>query len=72
MRSRMWIGLLIGFSVIAAACTQGERSMSTDEGPVTVGDAAPDFTLPSTTGGAVSMSDYIGKRVLLYFSMGPG
>jgi peroxiredoxin Q/BCP len=37
-----------------------------------VGDAAPAFTLESASGGPVSLSDYAGKPVLLYFSMGPG
>ena len=27
-----------------------------------VGDKAPDFTLPSTTGGTISLSDYLGKQ----------
>lgn len=33
-----------------------------------VGDRAPDFTLPSTTGGEISLSQFQGKkRVLLEF-----
>lgn len=41
-------------------------------GPVAVGDPAPVFTLPSVEGAPVSTSDFVGKPVLLYFSMGPG
>jgi hypothetical protein len=33
---------------------------------------APGFTLPSAGGGRVALSDFTGKPVLLYFSMGPG
>ncbi|MEU4513371.1 thioredoxin-dependent thiol peroxidase [Nonomuraea wenchangensis] len=39
------------------------------------GDAAPEFTLPTAAGGAVSLEDYRGKRVILYFypaAMTPG
>lgn len=34
---------------------------------VDVGDKAPDFTLLSDSGREVSLSDYRGKRVVLYF-----
>ncbi|MGN7416329.1 thioredoxin-dependent thiol peroxidase [Paenibacillus sp. SAF-068] len=34
---------------------------------LTVGELAPDFELPSSTGGPVKLSDYRGQRVLLYF-----
>ena len=38
---------------------------------VAVGSVAPDFTLPATTGGDVSLSDYRGKRcVVLVFLRG--
>jgi peroxiredoxin Q/BCP len=34
-----------------------------------VGDAAPDFSLPASTGKSVKLSDYLGKRtvVLAFF-----
>jgi peroxiredoxin len=34
-----------------------------------VGDMAPDFTLPSTAGGQVKLSDFLGKKnvVLAFF-----
>jgi peroxiredoxin Q/BCP len=34
---------------------------------VDVGDKAPDFTLKSDTGSEVSLRDYRGKKVVLYF-----
>lgn len=39
------------------------------------GDQAPDFTLPDDTGTEVSLSDFRGKRVIVYFypaAMTPG
>ena len=32
-----------------------------------IGDLAPDFTLPRDGGGTLSLSDYRGKKVVLYF-----
>ena len=32
-----------------------------------VGTKAPDFTLPDKEGNAVSLSDFLGKKVVLYF-----
>lgn len=34
---------------------------------LTVGDKAPDFTLPDSTGREVSLSDYAGQSVIVYF-----
>lgn len=34
--------------------------------------AAPDFTLPNSLGGEVSLKDYQGKNVLLFFHMAVG
>ena len=35
--------------------------------PLTVGTKAPDFTTKDTNGNTVSLSDYAGKTVVLYF-----
>ena len=35
--------------------------------PPQVGDLAPDFTLPNEAGESVSLSQFRGKRVILYF-----
>ena len=32
-----------------------------------VGKKAPEFTLPDQNGNHVSLSDYLGKKVILYF-----
>ncbi|MCK1803224.1 thioredoxin-dependent thiol peroxidase [Brevibacterium sp. R8603A2] len=40
-----------------------------------IGDTAPDFTLPDSTGTPVTLSDYRGRRVVVYFypaAMTPG
>jgi len=31
-----------------------------------VGDKAPDFTLPSLEGTPISLSDYVGKKVIVF------
>jgi peroxiredoxin Q/BCP len=35
---------------------------------VEVGQAAPEFTLPDQEGNEVSLSDFRGQRVVVYFS----
>ena len=32
-----------------------------------VGSSAPDFKLPPNTGGKIALSDYRGKKVLIFF-----
>ena len=40
--------------------------MATAVGPITAGVPAPDFELPSLAGGAVRLSDYRGRKVVLF------
>jgi peroxiredoxin len=38
---------------------------STPAAALEIGDRAPDFQLPATTGGTVSLKDYLGKQLVL-------
>jgi len=60
---------VVWFAAIASGCGGTSNEASAFPQP---GDRAPAFTLPSADGGPVSLSDLRGRRVLLYFSMGPG
>jgi hypothetical protein len=61
---------LAALILLAASC--GGTGAEGDA-PLSEGDRASDFTLPSASGGTVALSDFAGKKpVLLYFSMGPG
>jgi cytochrome oxidase Cu insertion factor (SCO1/SenC/PrrC family) len=44
---------------------------SGDDG-ISVGDSAPDFSLTDSDGNQVSLSDYHGQPVLLFFHMAGG
>jgi len=58
------LALFVLVTAILSAC--GGASQSTDTLP------APDFTLPNSFGGDVSLKDYQGKNVLLFFHMAVG
>jgi peroxiredoxin Q/BCP len=58
------IGLMLLVVVVLVLCVP--RLLSRSSMPA-VGSAAPDFTLPSQEGSAVSLKDYRGKWVVLYF-----
>jgi len=60
----MMISILV---VILAACSSQQPA----ESPQT-GTSAPDFTLENALGGQVSLSDYQGTPVLLFFHMAVG
>ena len=60
------IGLLAAVALVAAACG------GDGDGPLTVGDEAPAFELPDASGGTVSLADFGGEPVLLYFHMAEG
>jgi len=76
-RIGLGIGLLAVLGVAALALTlwlPGGEGADRAGSSVTLheGQTAPDFSLPAVGGGKVSMSDFRGKPVLLYFSMGSG
>ena len=60
---------LIGLAAVAAiVCTLGLKVYAAGTGDLTpVGSAAPTFTLPSQDNTPVSLADYKGKWVVLYF-----
>ncbi len=70
--------LLVGLYVVYRAANQPEASSGTTAqsdyqvGSPGRGQQAPAFTLPATKGGTVSLVQYRGKNVLLYFHEGLG
>ena len=54
-------------SVLLAACGGGASAPVSDEVL-----PAPDFTLPNALGGEISLSDYEGEPVFLFFHMAVG
>lgn len=64
-KKSIFVLLLAVFSgLLLAACG--------DSSGLQVGDDAPDFSLQSVDGKRVSISDYSGQAVLLYFHMAMG
>ena len=53
-----------------ASCSMLAAQQATDATPLKIGDVAPNFTLNSTMGGKVTLSDYKGKNpvVLAFFT----
>jgi len=72
MRSRALPLAVLMLAMVLVGCEQGRPAAEGAGGPIKVGDAAPNFSLPAAEGGKVSLADYRGSPVLLYFSMGPG
>src|SRR6202142_1829045 len=65
MRKAIWIAAIIA---VVAACGVGIKAHAAPAGDtVQVGATAPNFTLPSQEDKPVSLTDYKGKWVVLYF-----
>lgn len=59
---RSWqIALGVG-AVCLSLAAQAPPSSEPERTAPAVGAPAPDFTLPSTTGGSISLSDFRGKK----------
>ena len=63
VRKGVWIAVIIG---IVAACGTGIRAHAAGD-ILAAGATAPDFSLPSQEDASVSLSQYKGKWVVLYF-----
>jgi cytochrome oxidase Cu insertion factor (SCO1/SenC/PrrC family) len=60
-------------SFCSHGCTSGGIVLGLRAGKsLSVGDLAPEFELPSTSGERVALSDFQGRPVLLFFHMAVG
>ena len=72
-RGWAWIGLLVPLAALGAVVVID--SLTDQPAPAVVGQPAPDFTLPDTTGGTESLDEALtegSEGVVVYFSMGVG
>jgi AhpC/TSA family len=60
MLRKRTVALFFVTLLLASGLAMGRLAWAID-----VGDKAPDFTLPSTTGGNVSLSQFRGKKLVL-------
>ena len=58
-RVLQWLGGALCAALLLAAPAQAQMPK--------VGDKAPDFSVPSTTGKPVSLADHLGKRNIVLF-----
>jgi thioredoxin-dependent peroxiredoxin len=70
--ARIILSIALGLALIVAAypalhAAQGGQGAQPDQNMPAVGSAAPDFTLPSQEGTKISLHDFKGKWVVLYF-----
>jgi hypothetical protein len=68
-------GLIVTIALLLtlSGCRSAPAEPEGGSGSLTVGDTAPDFTLPAATGGEVSLARVREQQdVLLYFNMAYG
>lgn len=66
MKFKLFLALGL-ISALFTACGRGNSAPASDEVY-----PAPDFTLPNALGGEVSLNDYKGEPVFLFFHMAVG
>lgn len=64
--------LIILLGMTLQACGSDGDDNDDDENGIVVGAAAPDFALTASDGSTVSLADYRGQPVLLFFHMADG
>ncbi len=76
---RLLIPLILILGLFGAACSNDDDDSGSNnndqnetQSGLKVGDQAPAFSLPSSTGDMVSLADYANQPVLLYFHMAVG
>jgi len=57
--------LCLALAAAPLACSDSSGSANGPSNPPSGGGTAPDFSLPSTDGQTVRLSDYVGKKVVL-------
>jgi len=67
MTQRLGISLLLAFALTASLFTARSAMAAAAEALLSEGTSAPTFTLPSQENKQVSLDDYKGKYVVLYF-----
>ena len=63
MQTSRWQRLIIAVLLSGVLLSMGASHVLA----LQVGDKAPDFTLPATTGGEIKLADYVGKKPVVVF-----
>ena len=73
-RAQRWLGVSVAaLAVVIAVAVVAWRGQQSGEAPQYFTEPAPPFTLPTIAGEQVSLSEHIGRHVvLLYFNEGMG